>query len=410
MVVNGHGRQIYNAELQRQYQARSIGGFGTLYAHPPFEVLLFLFAAWLPLKHAYLLWFLMSLGFLLVALRRLARDSLLAWEWTICFAVSLTFVPVLLCLQQGQDSLLVLLPMIYGFAALRGNRPFSAGCWLGLALCKFQIVLPLVLVLLFTQSGKSRRGLLAAFSLVALVLVAASIAVCGWSVFLDYPRFLLALQASGVTPRAMANLRGLAYFFHPSDHAVWNIAVVSILSAVALIRTLMVWKSAPQAAIAGAPFTREHFDFAFASTVLFALLASYYLNPHDLTLLLLPVVLMLNLVLAGRPALSSSSNWLVVGQFDPRVPFAPEIPRAAGENAALRNDAGVSLAFTRANCTTTNWLLILLLGILFFPPVPLVTLIAHTFCLFSLPVIALFLTKPPTWRGAGGNSLPPEIG
>jgi len=43
----------------------------------------------------------------------------------------------------------------------------------------------------------------------------------------------------------------------------------------------------------------------------------------------------------------------VVGQFDVRVRLAHEIPRAAGENAALRNDAGVTLAFTRANCTTT---------------------------------------------------------
>ena len=46
------------------------------------------------------------------------------------------------------------------------------------------------------------------------------------------------------------------------------------------------------------------------------------------------------------PALKGT---LVVGQFDLRVQFAREIPRAAGENAALRNDAGSTLAFTGAN-------------------------------------------------------------
>ena len=363
MVLDGHGRELYNAEFQRQYQARTIGGFGTLYAHPPFEALLFLFATWVPLKHAYLLWFLMNLAFLLIAIRRLAADSLLIRSWTICFAASLTFVPILLCLQQGQDSLLFLVLMIYGFAALRSNRPFFSGCWLGLGLCKFQIILPLVLVLLFTQSPKNRRTLLAGFSMVALVLAAASIAVSGWSVFLDYPRFLLALQTSGVTPQAMANLRGLVSFLHQPDHSAWNIAAVLLLSFAALCRTLVAWKSVPDSLVAGEASVQPRFDFAFANTVLFALLASYYLNPHDLTLLLLPIVLLLNLALAGPAALSKFSTWL--------------------------------------------W--ILLLAALFLPPVPLWTLLAHKFCLFSLPVIALFLMKPAA-RPASANSVPTEIG
>ena len=46
----------------------------------------------------------------------------------------------------------------------------------------------------------------------------------------------------------------------------------------------------------------------------------------------------------------------VVSQFNLRVRFAREIPRAAGENAALRNDAEVGLAFAGADCITTeNW-------------------------------------------------------
>jgi hypothetical protein len=354
MVLDGHGRQLYHAEFQRQYQAHLIGGFGTLYAHPPFEALLLIFAAWLPLKNAYLFWFLMNLVFLIIAIRRLARDSLLIWDWKICFAASLIFVPLLLCFQQGQDSLLFLLLMIYGFTALRSDRPFSAGCWLGLGLCKFQIVLPLVLVLLFTQGRKNRRALLIAFSLVGLTLAGASIAVCGWSVFLDYPRFLVALQTSEVTPRAMADFRGLVSFFHEPDHSAWNIAAVLVLSLTALLRTLMLWKSAPNILPPCAEVIRAHFDFSFANTLLFALLASYYLNPHDLTFLLLPVVLILNFVVANKTAFSDSSRWL----------------------------------------------LLLLLGILFFPPVPLWALIVHAFCLFSLPTIILFLTKPPKWPTA----------
>jgi hypothetical protein len=348
MVLDGHGTQIYHAELQRQYQVRTIGGFGTLYAHPPFEAALFISIAWLPLKHAYLLWFLLNLVFLIAVMRRLASDSLLIWDWTICFAASLTFVPVLLCLEQGQDSLLFLLLMTYCLTALRSDRPLAAGCWLGLGLCKFQIVLPLVLVLL-TQEPRNRRKVLITFSLVALVFAAGSVAVSGWSVFLDYPRFLLALQTSEVTPRAMGNLRGLVSFIHQPDRSAWNIAAVLVLSSIALIRTLLLWKSVPGTALSGTKLIRDHFDFAFANTLLFALLASYYLNPHDLSLLLLPFFLLLNLVVADKQPFSNSSRWLFL----------------------------------------------LLLGFLFFPPVPLWALIAHAFCLLSLPAIALFLLKAP---------------
>ena len=37
MLAAGHGPQLYDADLQRQYQARYAGRVGTLYIHPPFE-------------------------------------------------------------------------------------------------------------------------------------------------------------------------------------------------------------------------------------------------------------------------------------------------------------------------------------------------------------------------------------
>ena len=48
MVAEGHGHELYDAEAQRQYQARDTGIVGTLYIHPPFEIVLYLTVAWLP--------------------------------------------------------------------------------------------------------------------------------------------------------------------------------------------------------------------------------------------------------------------------------------------------------------------------------------------------------------------------
>lgn len=105
ILLDGHGHQLYDAELQRRYQERYAGGVGTLNIHPPFEVPLYLIAAWLPLRQAYLLWFGLNLLFLGFAVRHLAQELASSWHWSILLAASLTFVPALLCLLQGQDSL-----------------------------------------------------------------------------------------------------------------------------------------------------------------------------------------------------------------------------------------------------------------------------------------------------------------
>jgi len=353
MLADGHGHQLFDADVQRQYQARYAGRVGTLFTHPPFEAVLYLAVAWLPLRRAYFLWSLLNLAFLAIAARRLAKEALLPWDWPVLLAASLTFVPVLLCLLQGQDSLLLLLLVVLAFTALRRNRTFAAGCWLALGLFKFQIELPLVLVLVLTQSRSGRNGLAKGFVLVALALAGLSAAISGWSVFTAYPRFLLHLQAqpfAGIMPQAMANLRGLTYFFFRNVQTSRAVAV-AILSVASLIKILTVWKHARLASHQNpASATPEEFDLAFANTVLFALLVSYHLNPHDLALLLLPIPLFLHSALAPTTQL--------------RRP--------------------------------TKWMTLVLLGVLFLPPLHLWALRAGVYPILSLPLLALFLIKAPS--------------
>ncbi len=256
--------------------------------------------AWLPLRYAYLLWSLLNLTFLGVAERRLAKE-ILPWDWRLLLAAALTFAPTLLCFLQGQDSLLLLLLVVLAFAALRHGRGFAAGCWLGLGLFKFQLVLPLVLVLVVTQNRNVRTSLVKGFGLAALALAVFSAAISGWSVFLIYPRFLLHLKAqpfAGIVPPVMANFRGLIYLFFHSDQSSRTVMALLILCAAALTMTLRGWNETGwnetgrnQAGSNNNKINnkKDEFDLAFASTVTFALLVSYHLNPHDLSLLLLPV-------------------------------------------------------------------------------------------------------------------------
>jgi hypothetical protein len=345
MLAAGHGPQLYDADLQRQYQARYAGRVGTLYIHPPFEAAIYLAVAWLPLRYAYLLWSLLNLTFLGVGVRLLAKE-ILPWDWRLSLGVSLTFVPTLLCFLQGQDSLLLLLLVVLSFSALRHSRGFAAGCWLGLALFKFQLALPLALVLVVTQSRNVRTGLVKGFSLAALALAALSVAISGWSLFLVYPKFLLHLKAqpfAGIVPQAMANFRGLIYLLFHSDQSSGAVISLSILCAAALIMTLVGWRKMGRN---NNNDNKDNFDLAFANSVTFALLVSYHLNPHDLSLALLPIALLLRSTSARTPAARKTANWVTLG----------------------------------------------LLAIFLLPPLHLWALKAGAYALVGLPLLALFLS------------------
>ena len=346
MLADGQGHQLYNPQLQHQYQALFAGRVGTLNIHPPFEALLYLSVAWLPLRSAYLLWSFFNLSFLLIAVRRVTNHALLTWNWRIVAAASLAFVPLLLCCIQGQDSLLLLLLVVLAFTDLRRDRAFAAGCWLALGLFKFQLILPIVLVLALTQRNQTRNALAQAFALVAFALVIVSAVVSGWSVFTAYPKFLAHLQQQpfpGIVPQSMANFRGLIFLCLHTDRSLPAIGAIALLSLAAFPVAISMWRNpriASQNHITAA--SKAHDDIAFAATCLFALLVSYHANPHDLSLLLLPMSVLLHHV-TSHPVPASARR------------------------------------------------LILLLGvILLLPPLHLLALHTHAYALVAIPLVALF--------------------
>jgi hypothetical protein len=358
ILADGQGHRLYDPELQHEYQVRYVGRMGTLYIHPPFEAVLYVGLAWLPLKQAYLLWWSLNYAVLAIAMRRLAKQTPLPWDWRTLVVASFTFVPCLLCFLQGQDSLLLLLLVVLAFTALRQGRDFACGCWLGLGLFKFELVLPLTLVLALTQSRGTGLKVGRGFGLIALALAGVSEVVSGWSVFSIYPRFLLNLQEqpfAGIVPRAMANFRGLAYLVFRQDGGGGAVITVAVCSALALVATVKDWKLAIGSG--RSPTTsRDEFDLAFANTVLFGLLVSYHLNPHDLSLVLLPLFVLLS-------------------QFFART----------------RQPVSTSSAPT-TNTRTQGWIIVTLVAISFLPPLHLWTLRAGAYALMGLPLLTLFLT------------------
>jgi hypothetical protein len=309
IVREGLGKQLYDPQTQFRIQQEFAAGVsirqGPLpYIHPPWEAFVFVPFTWFSYPAALLLWdgvnvlILLSLPFLLRnLLPRLKQVSPLFWLF-----VSLAFYPIFFDLLQGQDILPLLLFFTLAFVSLKQHNDLAAGCWLGLGLFRFHLVLPLVFILLLHKRLKALLG----FVLVAFVLALVSIAIVGWNGALSYPGFVWHIETvmghGAIVPVDMPNLRGLFHTFLAARGSKLVIQlIVGVLSVALLFFASAKWQAAKEGTA---------FDLGFSLVVVSTILVSYHANTYDLALLFLPVMLLTN-HLAGAE-LKDRWNWLAL--------------------------------------------------------------------------------------------------
>ena len=186
------------------------------------------------------------------------------------------------------------------WVALLKKSDFYAGAWLGVGLCKYQLVLPFMVAFVLQKRAKVVAG----FTAVALILGLISLAAVGWQGILSYPRFLLTwernprLQLNGEQP----NLHG--FLVTTLGNSRWVQVVVLGASVLLLAIACYGWRSAASGEM---PST----ELAFAANLLMTLLVSYHGYVQDLSLLFLVLLLTLD-VLIARPPLTTWSRRLVL--------------------------------------------------------------------------------------------------
>lgn len=286
-VVSGLGSRIYDqqveARIQQQFASQVKNRQGPLpFTHPPFEAALFAPLGLVSYETAYWIWDAFNL-LALLAFLYLLRPHLSAlrnWSAIAPALASLAFFPVYVCLLQGQDSLLLLLLLGLAFAAMKRGGEFLAGVWLGLALFRFQLILPLVAVLLLRRKWKVLRG----FAVVAAALAGVSAAVVGWQQTWNYPRTVLHLsraQAAGaMNPTNMPNLRGIVSALAGEGNAAH--LLIGVISLALVGWAAWEWRSGS---------AEGDLDLSFSLAAVVAVMVSYHLMAHDLSLLLLPLLL-----------------------------------------------------------------------------------------------------------------------
>jgi hypothetical protein len=203
-----------------------------------------------------------------------------------------TFLPVVAAFMQGQDSIILLLLFSGAWALLSSGRMFLGGVLVGLGLFKFQIVVPLALLFLLWRRWRFVGG----FALSAAAVLAVSVFLVGPVQMNVYAHSLLSMSVRetaidqvkfNINPTMMPNLRGLiSASFSRFVPLVWTQILTGLASLAALL-----W-----IAIRGIrrDSTQQLMLAVSAGTVL-----SYHLIIHDLSILLIPLVVILDACLAS---------------------------------------------------------------------------------------------------------------
>lgn len=291
IVATGNASRLYDLAFQAQVEGIATGQPNSSkilpFVHPPY------FAVWLailgvfPYPAAYYIWWGCNLCFFWLALFLIDRalgGSTLRPERIAC--AGLFFLPVAIAFWQGQDSLLVLFLFSVAYLFLSRGRAGLAGVALGLAAFKPQLALLMLVVLMFTWRDK--RRLMAGFVLTCLAQLGIAAAVLGWRVLAGYPKALASITAAFDESRydfnSMPNLWGLLHFLLAGrlPHSTL-MGILIVLSVALLASTILVLRSL------NAQMQSEQLRYAFATVCV--VLTAYHGHFHDMSLLLLPLLL-----------------------------------------------------------------------------------------------------------------------
>jgi hypothetical protein len=300
IVRNGNGARLYDYEQQRQVQSGLFPDVDTrpeplIFNHMAYETLLWLPLTFFSYASAAVLWTLINVLVLVALSIFLTGYFRSAWNalpvpWILPLFASF---PVLMSLIQGQDSIVLLGLYSLTFFLFREDRYFLAGCVLALGLFKFQLVLPFAGFFFLQRNWKFVSGFLA-FSIVPIGL---SLWIAGTEGLLQFLRFLVrsnkgSLEQFGLYPGNMPNIRG--FLFTVLIDAVSNnrLFIVTALLSVALFGWAVVTSR------------RSALEVQYALAIMTTLLVSYHLFIYDLTIVLLPL-----LVIADRIASHSGRRW-----------------------------------------------------------------------------------------------------
>jgi len=307
VIRSGERLHFYNFDVHREVQTRlypETRQTGYLaFNHLAYELLLYWPLTWFAFSTAQKLWGLLNLGlvFLIAWLLRPFTKSL--WEslrtplplWL------LAFYPVPMVLGQGQDSLIFLTFVVLSLRLAESERDYLAGFLLGLVLFKVHLALGIgFFVFVLPRKWRSIAG----FASSAILVTAISRIMVGPRFVGDYLNILRQQEAMtpwGFIPRFMPNLRGLLQW----GLAQW-LDIGSTLPLILLLSLLVVAGTWVALRVRRDVTPRE----LYSTGILATLLVSYHMHMQDLSLAILPTLILLDASAGGK--LAQKWTWAAV--------------------------------------------------------------------------------------------------
>ena len=294
MVRTRHALDLYDYSAQKEFQDKLVSPQETPlpFVAPAYEALFMVPLSFFSFRTAYFLFLgvnLVALGLSFFLLVPWMRNLEHVYSW-LPLALFLGFLPIGAALIQGQDSILLTLILVASFRALTTRHETLAGLLLGAGLFKFPLVLPLVLLFVIWRRWRVLMG----FAISAAVVLVLCILLIGIHGLRGYVQLLLSLAGLTHTTNALA-LREIVWSNMANIHGLLFGIAHGFLSARALeiavlttAATVLVWTA----------FRGSRISSNSACLLLLAIpcsvLVSHHAYIHDLSILILPTVVLLN--------------------------------------------------------------------------------------------------------------------
>jgi hypothetical protein len=299
MVKSGEGRQLYRFDAQRKAQTRlypETQGSGLLpFNHPAYELLFYWPLSGLSYRMALVVWAVANIGLLFLIAWLLAPYSrALTRAAGLPLALYLlAFYPVMYVLGEGQDSLIFALLAVLSLRSMDGGQTFLAGFLLALACFKFHLAL---LIAFFVLILRGRWRGVAGFVSGGALVGGISMALVGPAIFHDYPAMLQRQEVVtpwGFIPWFMPNLRGLLQWVLAQwlDAGTIFLAVFLSSAVVGVLATWLVLRNRKE----------KDESMVYAVAILTTILISYHMHMQDLSMAILPMVILCERALVMHP-------------------------------------------------------------------------------------------------------------
>jgi Glycosyltransferase family 87 len=290
MVRTGHSNELYSYTALKHFEDLlvSVHPLPLPFNHPPYEALLLVPFTYLRFQLAFLAWLGVNLVLLALCVWFLKPDLERLkplWRW-LPVAMFIGFIPFSVALMQGQDSILLLFLLSLAYLGVRRENEWLAGLLVGLCVFRFQVALPIAALFVLWRRWRFTAG----FALSSLLCLFCSLWIVGIKGLMAYAGLLNGMSAGldrqgevlyGIPPAFMGNLRGMIY------------VVCSAWMSPASTHWLVIALSAALLLAVGFIARHQEIHSQLIAAVVTASLVSYHALSHDLSILLLPLVVLL---------------------------------------------------------------------------------------------------------------------